>query len=331
MRLTGGMCAAVRRSHTIVAPRRLALCIGAFAALAGCAPGPSRSHGAAPGGPVTVAPGVAYRQDTCDAGAGRCRVWSLDIDLRSAGVRAEVAAGQAAPEGGVVMADSRTVRDWCAQRGALGAINGGFFGVTRAPRKEVIGLLARDGTVLSGGRLVRARGSGARWFARSVLSFDRAGLPHIGWCVARRGAAALLTEYEAPTDPHILRRLRAVSAVACGPRLVAGARPRVCDREERLVSPPSVPRTFVAYDTQHGKPRHLLLAVGSAMTYADASTYAQRHFERVHGTVCAEAMCLDGGGSSQLVYWNGETYEQPYGAPVTVPTAVIVRSRPPAR
>ncbi len=62
------------------------------------------------------------------------------------------------------------------------------------------------------------------------------------------------------------------------------------------------------------------------MEYADAARFVAGYFRSRHGTPCEAAMCLDGGGSSQLAYANESGISEPASSPVTVPTAVIVRA-----
>jgi exopolysaccharide biosynthesis protein len=135
-----------------------------------------------------------------------------------------------------------------------------------------------------------------------------------------------LTEYSTPLNPTRQQYWEVTSAVACGPRLIQGGKIKVSDRDERLAHAAAVARTFVGYSVENGKPRRLVLGVGMAMTFGEAAGFLDRYFRKYHGTGCAEAMCLDGGASSQLVYQEGSSYVEARQTLVTVPTAVVVEA-----
>jgi hypothetical protein len=250
----------------------------------------------------------------------------LDLDL-AAGLRAHVAAANVKLTDGRVFGDARTVREWCQSTGALAGVNGGFFGLTQRERKEVIGLLAIDGAVASAGRMVRSPTNRSRRFVRSVLGFDSEGMPHIGWAVGQRGRAGILTEYLTPLNPTRQRFWTVDSAVACGPRLIQNGRIAVTDRQERLVNPPPLRRTFAGYNVMSGKPRFLVLGIAESMTFQNVAGFLDRYFRKYHETPCAEAMCLDGGASSQLAYRAKGALEDISETDVTVPSAVLVSRR----
>jgi hypothetical protein len=255
-------------------------------------------------------------------------VWLLDIDLKTPGLRLEVAAEDEAVQEGRVFADSHTVREWCRKKNALGGINGGFFGKTMQERKEVLGLLATEGIVRSSGRLTHSPGNPQRRFVHSVIGFGEnagtPGLPRIGWAVAERGHGALLTAYNQPLNPTAQDYWQVRSAVACGPRLISEGSVHVTDREERLVHPPAVPRTFVAYSRENGTPRHLVLGIGLSLTFRETADLLQNYFRETHQTACAEAMCLDGGSSSQLTYRTAAGWQDARATAITVPTAILL-------
>ncbi len=273
---------------------------------------------------IQVAKGVIVRSIPIDGLAGESAAALIDIDLSTANIRTQVVAQNVKVEKGRVFADARTVKDWCQAKNALAGINGGFFGVTRQDRKEVIGLLAREETIVSSGKVVRSPRNPNRRFVRCVLGFDKEGAPHIGWAVGQRGRAAMLTEYLEPLNPVRQRFWTVDSAVACGPRLIWNGRIAVTDKEERLVSPPPFRRTFAAYSLQSGKPRHLVLGIAESMTFQDVGAFLERYFRRYHNTPCAEAMCLDGGASSQLSYRTQQGLTDIRPVNITVPTAILI-------
>ena len=279
-----------------------------------------------------IAAGVVLRQYGPGAYVPpECDVSVLEVDLSSTASRLRVAAEAVRSEYGGAWADARTIDDWCARSNAWGAVNGGYFGARAGQRKQVVGLLATEGMVRSSGRLVRARGNRDR-FARSVLWIGRDGLPHIDWVTAQAGRRALLALLDSPANPAHQTYAEAVDAVGCGPALVRAGAVCVTDREERLVSPRRVPRTFVAYSTEGRRPRAFVMGVATSMDYRDVAAFLTAYFQREHGTACEAGMCLDGGSSSQLAFRRGDAYVTAPGSEVTVPTAVLVvpeASRPP--
>jgi hypothetical protein len=294
--------------------------------LAGCAGRSPLSSGVPRASTSLVADGVAYVEVPAgDALSPGSDAHVLEVDLRRAAV--EVVAEPAEAVKGRLYGECYTVLEWCRRRGALGGVNGGFFGATDGSRKEVIGLLATGGEVRGSGRLVRSPSNPDRRFVRCVFGVDPEGAPRIGWAVGQRGRGALLTEYDTPLNPVSQSYWTAASAVACGPRLIKGGRPLVTDRDERLVSPPALRRTFIGYDVVDGKPRHVALGIGLSMTFQDAAAFLQRYFRQKHGTACAEAMCLDGGSSTQMAYRIPTGYEAVRPTGVTVPTAILILPR----
>ena len=274
-----------------------------------------------------MAAGVVVRTIPPGGTAGESETSLIEIDLAAARVRPEVTASSVDIDKGRVFGDALTVKQWCERKRALVGINGGFFGVTVGARKEVVGLLAVSESIVSAGRLLRSPRNPARRFVRSVLGFDNKGMPHIGWAVGQRGRAAMLTEYLEPLNPTRQRFWTVDSAVGCGPRLIQGGRIRVTDSEERLASPPPLRRTFVGYSVESGRPHRLVLGITDSMTFEQVAEFLDRHFRKQFRTPCAEAMCLDGGASTQLVYRANGAYTEARPSVVTVPTAILVTPR----
>ena len=70
----------------------------------------------------------------------------------------------------------------------------------------------------------------------------------------------------------------------------------------------------------------MVLGVATAMTFPEAAQFLQGYFLRFHGLQCTEAMCLDGGPSSQLAYRaDGAVYEA-QASETTVPTCLLIFS-----
>ncbi len=274
---------------------------------------------------VRVADGVVYRTfSATDPIARGTDVWLVDIDLSRPGVEVRAAAHGLRRKDQPAFGDARTAAEWCAGTGAVAAVNGGYFGGGSDERKEIVGLLVQRCAVVSGAPVRRgARGP----YVRSAFGVSPGGVPTICWASGKRGGAGLRRHVE-PTGTSQSTAWRPASAVGCGPRLVVDGENCVTDREERLVSKGRLSRTFVGYSTQRGRPVHLILAVGQRMEYSDAAAFVQAYFQRQHSTECAEAMCLDGGGSSQLAFIKGGAAHMPVSSLVTTPTAVVVLARP---
>ena len=110
--------------------------------------------------------------------------------------------------------------------------------------------------------------------------------------------------------------------------LIFNGKQVVTDHEERLVSSGSMARTFVAYDVDHGRPRHFAIGVTGASTYRELSAAIAGYFITAHHRSAYRAMCLDGGPSSQLAYLSGGTYQCPLQTGVAMPTAVAIERGP---
>jgi len=290
---------------------------------------------------VTVAAGVEYHYLPEGSPVVRGTPSSallLDVDLRTPGLHIDVAAEKVEKlPGGAMAGAAHTVREWCVQRHALGGINGGFFGRTQGDSKEIMGLLMTEGQIRNPGRKVRSPANPANQFVRAALGFTAAGTPRIGWLTSDRDSGVHAVNQ--PLNPTANQVWNLRSALACGPRLIAAGEVVLTDHEERLVSPRALPRTFVAYDVEgrgrNARPRHLVLGVAMEMTFADVAACLQRYFRAVHHTECADALCLDGGSSSQLIYHDPQkpaapdAYIDARPGFVTVPTALLIRQDTP--
>ena len=290
---------------------------------------------------INVAPGVSYRYfaegDDLIHGS-HSDALALDVDMSVPGVRIRTAAENPSLQKGRVFASAHTVVDWCERQNALAGVNGGFFGATQGETKQTEGLLVTGGKVHNAGRWVRSANHPDQPFLRCALGFTKEGRPRIGWVVSN--ADNTLLAYNRPLDPTSHHGWGVDSAVACGPRLIAEGKRQITDREERLVSPLALPRTFVAYDLEgngpNAHPRHLLMGIAMQMTYQDVADFVQRYFQQIDHTECAEAMCLDGGASSQLVFrdpgasqpFSPASYVNARPSGVTVPTAILIESAP---
>jgi hypothetical protein len=289
------------------------------------------------------------------------RVSILDVDLTCPGVRIEVAAADATQRySGCADGTARTVADWCRATGAIGGVNGGFFGRDLGRgRKEIVGLLKLDGDLYARApryRIKRSSVLGVRYsdrsdgsdrserrtpnppslrgvperrtpyYAHSALGIRPNGRPVIDWVVSDPRRPSRLLAFEQPDTLRAGLPWDIQSGLSGGPRLIARGRIAVTDHQERLASSGLLPRTFVGYSAAAGTPRHLVLGVATAMTFQDAARFLDRYFRRFHNVPCAEAMCLDGGPSSQLAYRADGVLYEAQSSDTTVPTCLLIHS-----
>jgi hypothetical protein len=269
---------------------------------------------------TTLAPGIVLRR--FQRGISGVRV--IDVDL-SAPVRVEVAAEEIAVRGGRITGAAHTVPDWLKATGAVAGINGGFFGETVTDRhKEIVGLLKRAGRVRVAAPTYRSRPE-RHAYARSALGFTRAGTPDIGWVISLPGDPQALRRHPEPQFNGAGVRWRVQDALACGPRLIRDGKVEVADRAERLVSRGMLPRTFVGYGGPQN--RYLALCTADAMEFTECAGFLAQYFRAHHNAPCAEAMCLDGGASTQTAWREGKEIRTEPVSGVTVPTALLVHRR----
>lgn len=274
---------------------------------------------------VEVAPGITFRRDV------KSGVQLLDVDLAVAQLKPIVVAEKVDNHKGNFVGNAKTVREWADQRGALGGINGGFFGDTYdqfGRRKQIVQLAVVDGKVVAPGSAIpsKSESSGDR-YTRSAIGFSASGTPDMVWGTgtAKTGPR----RRSDPNSPEESQPWNVPQAVACGPRLFAGGIRRLTHREERLNSPGRLARAFVAFDYENGVPRHLVLGRADAMEFSHVADFLAAYFPEAHGSTPREAMCLDGGPSAQVVYRDPKsgtlTDAEPTG--VLVPTAILLVPR----
>ena len=268
--------------------------------------------------------GVSIRQ--VKAGAATVRV--IDVDLGAPGVRVDVAADDIALREGKVTGRVRTVPEWLEKTGAVAGINGGFFGKRVGDDyREVIGLLKLDGRVRSIAPTYHSTKTGED-YSRSAFGLTSTGRPYIDWVTSRPGSTQVLRSYSQPEVKGPGGSWEVEDAVACGPRLIANGKINVAYKGERLASPGLLPRTFLGHGLPPGKARHLVLCTADGMEFEECARFVMEYFQRQHGAPCAEAMCLDGGGSTQAA-WREKSADgtrvtaEPLTA-ASVPTAILV-------
>ena len=267
-----------------------------------------------------VVPGVTYRSDKA---AG---VDLLDIDLLVAKVRPVVVAEHVRTLHGTSIGDAYSVAEWTERLQAVGGLNGGYFGESYGQfgrRKQIVGLTLCDGSVVVPGGFASSMTRPGERFLRSVAVFGADGAPDIGWGTGKIGGP--LRRYTSPVNPAKSETWPARSAIACGPRLFIDGRREITDHQERLMSPGRLSRSFIAFDRENGRPRHLLLGRCDSMEFTDLAAYLTDYFARTHGTAPREAMCLDGGPSAQLVYRRaGGSIIDTRPTGMFVPTAILL-------
>lgn len=275
---------------------------------------------------VTVSPGVVFAR-TGTAGDG---FQTLIVDLATTSVRPVIVAQNVSRDKNNFVGDAFTVREWCEKNGAVGGLNGGYFGVTYdeiGSRKQIVQLAVVDGKVVAPGSDTPSSRTPGERYLRSVVGFYADGRPEITWATGT--VKNVIRTYEAPTNPSRRRTWTGVRyAVACGPRLFAAGKRRITDNEERLVSPGNLIRAFVAYDVDAaGKPAHFLMGRADSATYAEVADFLEQYFGKHFRSTPREAMCLDGGSSGQLVYRSEQTLVDAEPTGVRVPTALLLIPR----
>lgn len=291
----------------------------ACAALVGSAQGCHVPKGAPTAADVTVVPGVVVRKMEVDGSSVRV----VDVALAQPGIRVGIAAEDVARRGGLITGVSRTVPEWLTATGAVAGINGGYFGQKPdLKHKEIVGLLKQDGRVRAAAPIYHSTKTG-RDYSRSALGFTERGVPQLAWVTSRVGNVQELRAHAAPElsgagTPWAVRQ-----ALACGPRLIRDGKIEVSFKGERLASPGALPRTFLGFGGATGK-RHLLLCAADAMEFEECARFLQGYFERAYGAPCTDAMCMDGGSSTQAAWReNGAVTADPDPS-TTVPTAILV-------
>jgi hypothetical protein len=268
-------------------------------------------------------PGVLIRR----VQAGPATVRLIDADLNAPNVRVEVVADEIAVRGGAITGRARTVSEWLVERGAIAGINGGFFGKTiETGYKEIVGLLKLDGRVRVAAPTYRARPSGRR-YCRSALGLLRTGSPRFAWVTSQSGAPQLLRSHPEPELQGDGEPWDVHQALACGPRLIRDGKTEISFRGERLASPGALPRTFVGTAVTPEGVRRMVLCAADGMEFEDCAHFLSEYFRRQYKVDCADAMCLDGGASTQAA-WRASAADSQistdlYGS-TAVPTALLV-------
>lgn len=233
--------------------------------------------------------------------------------------------------GGHVVGQAYTPHDWLARTHALMAVNGGYFGAEDgAGRKEFVGLLVQKGRVRHAAPPLTGSGSATirrGRYVRSAFGLSSDGTPQIVWAATEPSRPQALRSCAGPmrreSTPWTI-----ADAVGCGPTLISGGTIVVTQYQERLVSPGPEPRTFVAYDSIAGKPRHLVVGIASGSDFAALAAFLSRYFSHYDGTSADAAMCLDGGASTQMTYSLKGAVQSPRETGVTVPDALILLPAP---
>ena len=302
--------------------------IGILCLLSGCTP---RTASAPPlptpaAAVETLAPGVLHRSIPTIAGAG---IDVVDIDLEHSHCRLMLQTHGITMSQGRVVGQAWTPREWLTRTHGLMAVNGGYFGrEDGAGRKEFVGLLAQKGRVRHAAPPLTGSGSATirkGSYVRSAFGLTD-GTPSIAWAATEPGFPQSLRSYVGPMRRESTAWTVA-DAVGCGPTLIANGKIVVTQYQERLVSPGPEPRTFVAYDSVNGRPKHLVAGIASGSDYPALAAFLSRYFSLYDGTRAEAAMCLDGGASTQMAYVLNGRVQSPRETGVTVPDALVLLPR----
>lgn len=284
---------------------------------------------AASNGQETLASGVTHFAIQTGANEG---VDLIDITVPNSSVVVRVGGRDVAVASGSVTAVARAPEDWLSSDGdILAAVNGGYFGRTVDDRKEVVGLLVTGGRVRHAAPPIVGTGSAGlapATYVRSAFGIMPDGEPKITWAATVPGAPRTLLSFPGPiiTRTHQGVPWHPVIAIGCGPTLIHDGATAITDRSERLANPEPCPRTFVAY-SRPGPGQHLIIGVASSMTYDEVAQFLTGYF-RDHGhTPVWDAMCLDGGASTQMSYRLNGNVVTPRATGVTVADSLLVVAR----
>ncbi len=276
--------------------------------------------GQAEGPAVRVARGVVTRH----FGSRVNGIRVIDADLAQPGTRIGIGADDIAVRLGRITGRSRRLEEWLKNTGAVAGVNGGYFGaMVDRDHKEIVGLLKMAGRVRVAAPAKHSSSTG-RSYTHSVLGISPDGGPRMAWATSTPGNPQRLRDHAAPEfdgggTPWTVR-----DALQCGPRLIHNGRIETSQRGERLASPGALPRTFLGYGGPDGRPRYFVLCAADGMEYAECARFLHDYFRREHGCACSEAMCLDGGASTQASWREGDALHSDPDPHTSVPTAVLV-------
>lgn len=263
-------------------------------------------------------PGPGVTVDSRRGSTGEVTV--IRVDLSPGKARLEVAAADIARREGAVSGRALPLAGWLARTGACAAVNGGFFGRDVSQEHlQILGLLKFRGRVRSAAPRLRSRGGQA--YARAALGIPTSGLPEVAWVTGLRPLLAYC-------DPllNAAGRVWAVrEAIGCGPALIRQGVTRVTDSEERLISPELEPRTVVATARgDQGEPIAALFAFERS-GFDGCAQGVREYFEHRGRARVIDAICLDGGSSTQAIWKDrgGLASTNPFAR--SVPTAVVVK------
>lgn len=309
-----------------IAPFFLLLCL-----LSGCTSRPAHVAPTVPAETPTagaateiLAPGVMHRSIPIGDGG----IDAIEVDLTRTRARLTVQTEGITRAGGVVVGQAWTPHEWLTKTNALAAVNGGYFGPYEdsTSRKDFVGLLVQKGRVRHAAPPLHGAGSAVikrGQYVRSAFGLMPNGTPSIVWAATDPGSPQSLHTYDAPMGKRgAVWPVR--DAVGCGPTLISAGRVSVTQSSERLVSPGSRPRTFVAYDGPPDHPRHFVFGIASGMTFQTLAVFLHDYFPRYTRSAAQAAMCLDGGASTQLSYRLNGQVQSPMETAVTVPDALVL-------
>ncbi len=296
--------------------------------LSGCSPRTPMAHAAPSASAMTdadtLAPGVVHRAIPLSLGTG---IDLIDIDLDKSQARWTIQTRGIQMANGSMVGQAYTPREWLTRLNGLAAVNGGYFGREDAQgRKEFVGLLVQKGRVRHAAPPLHGQGSPTirpGQYVRSAFGLTSNGTPRIVWAASDPGHPQSLRRYDGPMS-HSSASWRIAEAVGCGPTLISQGRFVVTQYQERLTSPGPRPRTFVAYDSANGRPKHLLVGMASGADFHTLAAFLLGYFPRYDKTRAEAAMCLDGGASTQMTYRLNGALQSPRETGMTVPDALVL-------
>jgi hypothetical protein len=258
------------------------------------------------------------------------RAWYAAIDYKDPGI---IAKPFVVEEGAI---GRKLPTKQAATAGALVAVNGGYFDVSKVPA-ETYSLVVCDGKILRENKSEIKRG-GRRYFAaRSAMGITQDRRFEMGWAfhalgklwkVPRPIPAALKADEELPdfvrgTD-QALQLWKVENAIGGGPRLVQNGKVHITFQEELFTgsgfqNEANYARTAVGWTRDN---RLILLVVDGRQPGHSLGLTLTQLARMLISLGCVEAMNLDGGGSSAFVV-NGKLLNRPSDGQERTTTSIL--------
>ncbi len=243
------------------------------------------------------------------------RAWYVRIDEPDPGIVTRVVMSDDSTD------NRETVSSFARDLGACVAVNGGYFSMAQTPARHV-GLLLTEGRLIESATPSVVRDSLRYETARAAIGFTADDRVEIFWATTRDGAVYRWSRPPGHQPGRPAAPLRyedaevwdVVDAVAAGPVLLKGGRIRVTADEEVFFGT-SIPRVHPRTAAGLTADGALILMVVDGRQAESRGASLEELAMLMRDAGAAEALNLDGGGSSTLVV-NGVRVNRPAGGSV---------------